>query len=717
MQQPLRAISGARAPAPRRAAAARPPAAAPSPAAPRPRAAARPRRAPLAVRAFVAEDKNWHQLALKHVVQSQQFGREAIDVIFREAQLMEKVRPGTPDAKLLEGRIMATLFYEPSTRTRLSFESAMARLGGTVLSTESAGEYSSAAKGETLEDTIRTVENYADCIVLRHFQEGSALKAAGAASIPILNAGDGPGQHPSQARSCFASGFLRCWWGKGRGDGPGRQPSLSCFDRCHAALLDLYSIQKEIGRLDNVRIGMVGDLLNGRTVRSLAYLLSMYPNTKLYFVSPKAVRMKDDIKEFLTSKGIAWEEVDDLQSVASDVDVLYMTRIQKERFTNMEEYAAARGKYIIDARTMSALPKHAVVLHPLPRVDEISTEVDDDPRCAYFRQARNGLYIRMALIKMCVLGANTRPAAMAAAAAALLLLPLLATARAADAAAAPLAAKNIDALCLAARSPWLTAQKCDAYLGQLEAGIGSMTSFVQQEFVPLQGAAAAAPKFEPSVVFATWEGSYVTSGANPVKEFEPIVLTAVVDGVLPCKKEAFTPSKLFSFRQLGLTKPLAPAANAQGLQAMCQVTAMSQTPSPAGGRLAQPWGYMWGEAKGATADNGGLYLGCQDYNGGGLKFDGVMAVSCSFTAQFAPAAAAGTGGAAGGARPSPQRLPRGKRGAAAAAAPRAGALAGDEPPAGGGAKALAEGERPDARGALAAAMEAAVARGTGGSRR
>lgn len=339
----------------------------PNPAAAPARMRKQPRQ-PLAVRAYVADDKNWHKLDVKHVIQSQQFGREAIDVIFREAEKMEKVRPGTPESKVLEGRIMATLFYEPSTRTRLSFESAMARLGGTVLSTESAGEYSSAAKGETLEDTIRTVEAYADCIVLRHFQEGSAMKAATAASIPILNAGDGPGQHPSQA------------------------------------LLDLYSIKKEIGRLNNVKIGMVGDLLNGRTVRSLAYLMSMYPGTKMYFVAPRVVSMKQDIKDFLSSKGVQWEEVDNLQEVASDVDVLYMTRIQKERFTNMEEYAAARGKYIIDAGTMSALRRDAVVLHPLPRVDEIATEVDDDPRSAYFRQARNGLYIRMALIKLCVLG-------------------------------------------------------------------------------------------------------------------------------------------------------------------------------------------------------------------------------------------------------------------------------------------------------------------------
>lgn len=157
-------------------------------------------------------------------------------------------------------------------------------------------------------DTIRTVEGYADCIVLRHFQEGSAMRAAVASSVPILNAGDGPGQHPSQA------------------------------------LLDLYSIRKELGGVDGVRIGMVGDLLNGRTVRSLCYLLSMYPGTRIVFVSPPVVRMKEDIKEFLTSKGVSWEEADDLNAVASDVDVLYMTRIQKERFVDMDEYNAARGE-------------------------------------------------------------------------------------------------------------------------------------------------------------------------------------------------------------------------------------------------------------------------------------------------------------------------------------------------------------------------------------
>jgi aspartate carbamoyltransferase catalytic subunit len=175
---------------------------------------------------------SWLDEPLKHVIESQQFSKVALAEIFRVSREMEDIRPNTDEARQLQGRIMSTLFYEPSTRTRLSFESAMARLGGTVLSTESAGEYSSAAKGETLEDTIRTVEAYADVIVLRHFQAGSAKKAAAAASVPILNAGDGPGQHPTQA------------------------------------LLDVYTIQREIGRLDNIRIGMVGDLANGRTVRS-----------------------------------------------------------------------------------------------------------------------------------------------------------------------------------------------------------------------------------------------------------------------------------------------------------------------------------------------------------------------------------------------------------------------------------------------------------------
>jgi len=214
-------------------------------------------------------------------------------------------------------------------------------------------------------DTIRTVEAYADTIVLRHFQAGSARRAANAASVPIINAGDGPGQHPTQA------------------------------------LLDVYTIDREIGRLDNFKIGMVGDLANGRTVRSLAYVLSMYQGVKMYFVAPDVVRMKDDIKLYLSSQGVEWEEVEDLKAVASDVNVLYQTRIQKERFQDRpEDYDKAKGKYIVDTEVMELLPNDAVVMHPLPRVDEIDPRVDSDPRAAYFRQAKNGLFVRMALLKL-----------------------------------------------------------------------------------------------------------------------------------------------------------------------------------------------------------------------------------------------------------------------------------------------------------------------------
>ena len=300
---------------------------------------------------------------IREVVEAQQFNREMLEALFATARECEGVGPSRP-SDVLRGHVMATLFYEPSTRTRLSFETAMLRLGGGVVSTENAREYSSVSKGETLEDTVRTCEGYADCIVLRHYIAGSARKAAGVAGVPILNAGDGPGQHPSQA------------------------------------LLDSYTIQKELGRIDGVRIAFVGDLANGRTVRSLALLLTEFRDVKMYFVAPSVVRMRSDIKEFLDERGFEWEEVDDLKAVAAEVDVLYMTRIQKERFGDrLEDYAAARGKYILDQDIMGSLSPDAIVMHPLPRVDEICPEVDDDPRAAYFRQARNGTYLRMALLK------------------------------------------------------------------------------------------------------------------------------------------------------------------------------------------------------------------------------------------------------------------------------------------------------------------------------
>ncbi|KAK1326942.1 hypothetical protein QJS10_CPA01g01294 [Acorus calamus] len=306
---------------------------------------------------------------LNDVIEAQQFDRDSLNAIFEVAREMEKIEKNSTGSMMLKGYLMATLFYEPSTRTRLSFESAMKRLGGEVLTTENAREFSSAAKGETLEDTIRTVEGYADIIVLRHFESGAAKRAALTANIPVINAGDGPGQHPTQA------------------------------------LLDVYTIEREIGRLDGITLCLVGDLANGRTVRSLAYLIAKYQNVKIYFVAPDVVKMKDDIKEYLTSRGVEWKESADLMEVASKCDVVYQTRIQRERFgERVDLYEEARGKYIVDKNVLSVLQKHAIIMHPLPRLDEITVDVDSDPRAAYFRQAKNGLYIRMAILKLLVLG-------------------------------------------------------------------------------------------------------------------------------------------------------------------------------------------------------------------------------------------------------------------------------------------------------------------------
>lgn len=303
-------------------------------------------------------------MKLYHVVKAQQFDRDLLDAIFIVAGDMEKVvEKGGADT--LRDHIMATLFYEPSTRTRLSFESAMRRLGGNVITTENAREFSSAAKGETLEDTIRIVDKYADVIVLRHNESGAAERAANVSSVPVINAGDGPGQHPTQS------------------------------------LLDLYTIQKELGRIDGISICMVGDLANGRTVRSLSYLLTKYKDVRIYFVAPEVVKMKDDIKEHLAEHNVLFSEESDLTAVAAKVDVIYQTRIQKERFGDRAaDYEKARGKYIIDSELLGVMKKDSIVMHPLPRVDEIDPEVDNDPRAAYFRQAQNGLYIRMALLKM-----------------------------------------------------------------------------------------------------------------------------------------------------------------------------------------------------------------------------------------------------------------------------------------------------------------------------
>jgi len=297
---------------------------------------------------------------MKHVISSQQFSRTILEELFARSE--EIKREPHRFIGRLSGQVMAALFYEPSTRTRLSFEAAMLRLGGQTMGTDNAREFSSSAKGETLEDTIRIVSGYADVIVLRHYEEGAAKRAAAVSSVPIINAGDGPGQHPTQA------------------------------------LLDLYTIRDELDKIDGVRVAMVGDLANGRTVRSLAYLLSKFKDIKLWFVAPPQVAMRDDLKAHLDEHNVPWVETEDLESVLPQVDVVYQTRIQKERFADPEAYNALKGIYRIDKDSMALMRKYAILMHPLPRVDEISPEVDADPRAAYFRQARNGLHIRMALL-------------------------------------------------------------------------------------------------------------------------------------------------------------------------------------------------------------------------------------------------------------------------------------------------------------------------------
>jgi len=300
--------------------------------------------------------------ALRHVVESQQFSRELLEEIFARADRM-RADPHAAAGRL-QGRVLAALFYEPSTRTRLSFESAMLRLGGRTMGTDNAREFSSAAKGETLEDSIRIVSGYSDVIVLRHPEEGAARRAAAVSDVPVINAGDGKGQHPTQA------------------------------------LLDMYTIKDELGRVDGVRIAMVGDLANGRTVRSLTYLLSKYRDVTIWFVAPGQVAMRQDIKDHLDQHGVRWLEEPDLGRVLPRVDVVYQTRIQKERFADAADYEAVKGVYRIGLPEMELLSPTSIVMHPLPRVDEIAPEVDADRRAAYFRQARNGVQIRMALLDM-----------------------------------------------------------------------------------------------------------------------------------------------------------------------------------------------------------------------------------------------------------------------------------------------------------------------------
>ena len=303
-------------------------------------------------------------MRLHHIIEAQQFDRSTLTQIFDTAARMEPVARSGGFSKY-PNSIMATLFYEPSTRTRFSFETAMHRLGGRVISTENASEFSSVSKGETLEDTIRILNGYADVIVLRHYEVGAAARAARVSRVPVINAGDGMGQHPTQA------------------------------------LLDLYTIRKEIGHIDGLRIAMLGDLAQGRTVRSLAYLLGKFEGVQMWFVAPPPLKMKDDILSHLRERGVEYEEESSLERVLAEADVVYQTRIQKERFGDrIADYEQCRDLYIISRKSLGLMKRDAIIMHPLPRVNEIAPDVDDDPRAAYFRQAENGLYVRMALLSM-----------------------------------------------------------------------------------------------------------------------------------------------------------------------------------------------------------------------------------------------------------------------------------------------------------------------------
>lgn len=295
---------------------------------------------------------------LRHVTSARQFDKETLSSLF---SLTDKIKKGQYYKKALDGKIMATLFYEPSTRTRLSFESAMLRLGGSVIATENAAEFSSAIKGETLEDTIRTINGYSDVIVLRHNVPQAAEIAASFSKVPIINAGDGNREHPTQA------------------------------------LLDLYTIFSKFEK-NNLTVAMIGDLKNGRTVHSLSQLLSLYPEIKQIFISPKALGIPADLKNQLIERKIKFEQIEDLKTGLADADIIYQTRIQKERFASESEYKKYFGKYIIDKKTLSYIKKSARIMHPLPRVNEITQDVDEDPRAIYFEEAQNGLFIRMALL-------------------------------------------------------------------------------------------------------------------------------------------------------------------------------------------------------------------------------------------------------------------------------------------------------------------------------
>lgn len=301
---------------------------------------------------------------IKHVIDTELFDKKLLDLLFDRADYFADSL-ASPDSrkqisKLLDGKMVFAVFFEPSTRTRLSFTAAAQHLGAQVITAENARETSSATKGETLEDTIKVLCGYKpDAIVMRHNQTGGAATAATVSNIPIINAGDGSGEHPTQS------------------------------------LLDLYTIHKELGRITDLNVVIGGDLANGRTARSLSRILARFPGNKLTFVAPASLQMGDDIKQYLTQNNVEFTETEDLESALPTADVVYWTRVQKERIIG----DLPKGTFIIDLPQIKLMQDHAILMHPLPRVDEITPAVDSTPQAAHFRQAENGLYARMALLE------------------------------------------------------------------------------------------------------------------------------------------------------------------------------------------------------------------------------------------------------------------------------------------------------------------------------
>jgi aspartate carbamoyltransferase catalytic subunit len=299
---------------------------------------------------------------MPNIISASQFKKEEVEKILLQSALMEKGCKSNKIKPFLQDKIVACIFFEPSTRTRLSFETAALKLGAKVISAENAMENSSTYKGENIEDTTRILCSYADIVVIRHPQAGILEAAAKVATKPLINAGDGANQHPTQ-------GFL-----------------------------DLYTIKKEHGRLANLNIGFGGDLLNSRTLKSLVPFLRFYEGNKFYFISPKELELPREFIKELKENNIAFEESRSLEEKLPELDVLYMTRVQKERFTNAGDYDKVKDLFILKKEHLKNMKKNAIIMHPLPKINEVDREIDRDPRAAYFRQAQNGLYVRMALL-------------------------------------------------------------------------------------------------------------------------------------------------------------------------------------------------------------------------------------------------------------------------------------------------------------------------------